>query len=380
MKLEALSLSEMRTHRSEKWRGFPSDVLPLFVAEMDFPIAKPIEEILLHMVSHSDMGYLSSIPELGEAFAGFAKRRWNWDVNPKYVRLCTDVGVGMVEVLRVTTQPGDKVLINSPIYQNFYNWINETKVELIDVPFIQDGLNWSVDFDEIEKQYANGVKVHAICHPHNPLGRIYSGAELTKIAELAKKYDVIVISDEIHAPLTFPGKEFIPFLSVSPAAAEVGICVTSASKAFNIAGIKSALIVSQSEAKHEVLAMMPPAVHFRSSILGAFAAVEAFNHGEEWLDAALSTIESNANYLKTILSANIPAAKYEIPECSYLAWVDVSDLSLGEDPAAVFLEKGRVAFNAGKIYGPNSAQFVRINLATSESVLAEAVNRMVKSL
>jgi cystathionine beta-lyase len=115
MKIEALSLAEMRTHRSEKWRGFPSDVLPLFVAEMDFPVAKPIQDLLIEMVSHSDMGYLSSIPELGEAFAGFAKRRWNWELIPGQVRLCTDVGVGMVEVLRVTTQPGDKVLINSPL-------------------------------------------------------------------------------------------------------------------------------------------------------------------------------------------------------------------------------------------------------------------------
>ena len=375
-----MSLAEMRTHRSEKWRGFPSDVLPLFVAEMDFPIAKPIQDILIEMVSHSDMGYLSSIPELGKAFAGFAKRRWNWDVIPEQVRLCTDVGVGMVEVLRVTTKPGDKVLVNSPIYQNFYNWIKETKVELIDIPFIQDGLKWSLDFEAIEKEYAKGLKVHAICSPHNPLGRVFNHDELSKIAELAKKYGVTVISDEIHAPLTFPGQTFVPFLAVSDAAAEVGICVTSASKAFNIAGLKSALIVSQSKEKHELLATMPMSVHFRSSILGAFAAVEAFNKGDEWLDAALSTIESNAHYLKTLLDSQIPAAKYEIPQCSYLAWVDVSSLGLGEDPAAVFLEKGRVAFNAGKIYGPNSAQFIRINLATSESVLAEAVNRMVKSL
>ena len=380
MKLEALSLSEMRTHRSEKWRGFPSDVLPLFVAEMDFPIAKPIQDILLEMVSHSDMGYLSSIPELGKAFADFSKRHWDWQVNSEYVRLCTDVGVGMVEVLRVTTQPGDKVLINSPIYQNFYNWIKETKVELVDAPFIQDGLNWQVDFENIEKQYADGVKVHALCHPHNPLGRIYTESELKQIADLAKKYGVTIISDEIHAPLAFPGQKFTPFLAVSDVAAEVGICVTSASKAFNIAGLKSALIVSQSAANHELLAKMPMSVHFRSSILGAFAAVEAFNHGDEWLAAALSTIESNAHYLKTLLNSQIPAAKYEIPQCSYLAWVDVTELNLGEDPAAVFLEKGRVAFNAGKIYGAQANQFIRINLATSESVLAEAVNRMVKSL
>ena len=380
MKLEALSLAEMRTHRSEKWRGFPPDVLPLFVAEMDFPLAKPIQDKLLEMVTHSDLGYLGSIPELGKAFSSFAKRRWNWDVNSDYVRLCTDVGVGMVEVLRVTTKPGDKVLVNSPIYQNFFNWINETKVELVDVPFLKEGMTYSLDFENIEKQYVAGVKVHALCSPHNPLGRVYSRSELTQIADLAKKYGVIVISDEIHAPLTFPGEEFIPFLAVNQNAAEVGICVTSASKAFNIAGLKSAIIVSQTEKMHELLAKMPMSVHFRSSILGAFAAVTAFNEGEEWLDAALSTIESNAHYLKTILNSQIPAAKYEVPKCSYLAWVDVSNLNLGEDPSAVFLEKGRVAFNAGKIYGPNSSQFVRINLATSESVLAEAVNRMAKSL
>lgn len=380
MKLEALSLAEMRTHRSEKWRGFPPDVLPLFVAEMDFPLAKPIQDKLLEMVTHSDLGYLGSIPELGKAFSSFAKRRWNWDVNSDYVRLCTDVGVGMVEVLRVTTKPGDKVLVNSPIYQNFFNWINETKVELVDVPFLKEGMTYSLDFENIEKQYVAGVKVHALCSPHNPLGRVYSRSELTQIADLAKKYGVIVISDEIHAPLTFPGEEFIPFLAVNQNAAEVGICVTSASKAFNIAGLKSAIIVSQTEKMHELLAKMPMSVHFRSSILGAFAAVTAFNEGEEWLDAALSTIESNAHYLKTILNSQIPAAKYEVPKCSYLAWVDVSNLNLGEDPSAVFLEKGRVAFNAGKIYGPNSSKFVRINLATSESVLAEAVNRMAKSL
>jgi cystathionine beta-lyase len=286
----------------------------------------------------------------------------------------------MVEVMRVTTKPGDKVLINSPIYQNFYNWIKETQVELLDVPFIQHGMQWSVDFENIEAQYAHGVKVHALCHPHNPLGRIYTKDELIKLAALAKKYGVTIISDEIHAPLTFPGKVFTPFLAACEDAAEVGICVTSASKGFNIAGLKSAMIVSQSAAKHELLATMPMSVHFRSSILGAFAAVEAFNHGDEWLKGALSTIESNAHYLKTLLSAQIPAAKYEIPECSYLAWVDVSALNLGEDPATTFLEKGKVAFNAGKIYGPNSTQYVRINLATSESVLAEAVNRMVKSL
>lgn len=380
VKVEALPLSEMRTHRSEKWRGFPPDVLPLFVAEMDFPIAEPIKQTLLEMVTHSDLGYLSSIPELGKAFAGFAKRRWDWQVNPEYVRLCTDVGVGMVEVIRATTQPGDKVLINSPIYQNFYNWINETKVELVDVPFIHSDDSWDLDFENIEKSYASGVKVHAICSPHNPLGKVFTHQELSRIADLAKRYSVTVISDEIHAPLTFSKEKFLPFLAISDNAAEVGICVTSSSKAFNVAGLKSAIIVSQTAKNHELLAKMPQSVHFRSSILGAFAAVTAFNECDEWLDGAIATIESNAHFLKTLLNTHLPAVNYQIPQCSYLAWVDVSPLNLGEDPSTVFLEKGRVAFNAGKIYGKESAQFIRINLATSESVLTEAVNRMVKSL
>jgi len=380
VKIEALPLSEMRTHRSEKWRGFPPDVLPLFVAEMDFPIAEPIKNLLVEMVSHSDLGYLSAIPELGKAFSGFAKRRWDWQVNPEFVRLCTDVGVGMVEVIRATTNPGDKVLINSPIYQNFYNWINETKVQLIDVPFIHQGNTWELDFANIEREYAAGIKVHAICSPHNPLGRVFTAAELSKLADLAKEYNVTIISDEIHAPLTFADYKFQPFLSVSQNAAEVGICVTSSSKAFNIAGLKSALIIAATPEKNQLLATMPQSVHFRSSILGAYAAVVAFNECDAWLDGAIATIESNAHFLKTLLNTHLPAVKYEIPQCSYLAWVDCSALNLGEDPAAVFLEKGRVAFNAGKIYGKSASQFIRINLATSESVLTEAVNRMVKSL
>lgn len=347
---------------------------------MDFPIAKPIQDLLIEMIKHSDLGYLGSIPELGVEFGKFAKRRWNWQVNPEYVRLATDVGVGMVEVLRTIAKPGDRVLINSPIYQNFYNWLSETQMNIFDVPFKESENSWELDLSAIEEAYKAGVKVHALCNPHNPLGRLYSRNELVAIADLAAKYGVIVLSDEIHAPLTYDFSKFIPFLSVNENAANVGIVVTSASKGWNLAGLKSAIIITQVEERHKQLDRLPMAVHFRSSLLGAFAAVAAFRDGEAWLNSAVATIESNAQLLANQIQSQVPAIKFKMPECSYLAWLDCSALGLGDDPAKVFLEKGRVAFNSGVIYSPHTPQFVRFNFATSESVITEAINRILKSL
>jgi cystathionine beta-lyase len=379
-KLVAASLEELHTHRSEKWRGFPSDVLPLPVAEMDFPIAAPIKQILLQMVSDSDLGYLGSIPELGYNFAHFAAARWNWQVNPIQVRLATDVGVAAVEVLRAITQPGDRILINSPIYQNFYNWINEVKLEKVDVPFTQSAIGWELDFAAVESAYQSGIKVHMLCSPHNPLGRVFSAIELDRFAELAAKYNVLIISDEIHAPLTYSEKPFIPFLGRNDRADSVGICITSASKAWNMAGLKCAIIVTANEKLHQTLEKMPMSVHYRASLLGAFASAVAFAEGESWLDQAILTLDHNRKFLKQELALHLPKIKYAIPESSYLAWLDLSDLNLGENPADVILEKGRVALNPGSIYGEQSSHFVRFNFATSPEIISEAITRIVKAV
>jgi len=342
--------------------------------------------VLIKMVTNSDLGYLGPVPELVDQFAAFCKKRWNWEIDTAQVRIAADVGVGCVEVLRVFTKPGDRILINSPVYQNFYNWMNETKLEKVDIPFVNSGslsgdVNpWTLDLDEVEKVYASGIKVHLLCSPHNPLGRIYSHAELTRIAEMAKKYGVIVISDEIHSPLVFKGHEFFPFLNISETAREVGVVVTSASKGWNIAGLKSALIVSQNEAIDEVLKLMPPAVKFRSSILGAFASAAAFKDGEVWLDSVIKILEENSLMVRDLLSAKLPSVKTHLPQSSYVAWLDLTSLNLGENPAQTLLERGKVAFNAGHMYGPESAQFVRLNFATSPTILTEAIDRIVKSL
>jgi cystathionine beta-lyase len=381
----ALDLSELQTHRSEKWRTFPKDVLPLPVAEMDFPVADPIRQTLREMIDHSDLGYLGPIPEMGTAFADFAKRRWGWDVDPLQVRIAADVGVGIVEVLRVITKPGDKVLINSPIYPNFFTWCKETHLVEVDVPFTQsetqiNGSNWILDWDGIEKAYASGIKAHLISNPHNPLGRVYTREELSRFADLAKKHNVYLLSDEIHAPLTFAEHTFTPFLAVSETAREVGITITAASKGWNIAGLKCAIIVTENAQVHETLNAIAPATHYRASLLGAFASVTAFEKGEPWLDALMVQLDHNRNLVASLIESKTPGVGYRIPHCSYLAWLDLTSFNLGEDPSAVLREKGKVAFVQGLRFGVQSTQFVRLNFATSPEILEEAFNRLATVL
>jgi cystathionine beta-lyase len=380
----AHNLAELHTHRSEKWRGFPHDVLPLPVAEMDFPVAEPIKAILTEMVSHSDLGYLGPIPELGLGFKKFAAERWNWTVDEKQVHVATDVGVAVVEILRVFTQPGDSILLSSPVYHNFYTWIKETHLNLVDVPFERTGdeaINpWVINWQAIESAYASGIKVHLLCSPHNPLGFIYTKQDLLKIVALAKKHDVLVISDEIHAPLTFPGEIFVPILSLGADAEAVSVCVTAASKGWNIAGLKCAILISQNEQMNSKLANLAPAMHYRASLLGGFATAVAFADGTVWLDTVIAQLDHNRHLIKKLLAEKLPTVRYHIPQNSYLAWLDVESLNLGVDPSVTLIEKGRVAFNPGHAFGKQCDQYVRLNFATSPEIITEAIDRIARAV
>ena len=378
-------LAELQTHKSEKWRAFPSDVLPLPVAEMDFPVAEPIRRALKEMVDKSDLGYLGAIPEMGEAFAGFASKRFGWKPDPTQIRIAADVGVGIVETLRVITQYGDKILINSPVYPNFFTWANETHLEVVDVPLSRsdeeiNGSPWHLDWPGIEAAYKSGIKVHLICNPHNPLGRVYSKTELEKLVELAVENDVIIISDEIHSPLTFSEQTFTPFLALGDQAREVGITVTAASKGWNIAGLKCAIIVTESASMHKRLEAIAPATHYRASLLGAFATVSAFKDGEPWLNELMVQLDSNRKLVASLVAEKLPKAKSHMPHCSYLSWIDFSEYGIGADPAAYLVEHAKVAFVPGVRFGDKFSSYVRLNFATSPEIITEAINRVARAL
>ncbi|MFM1789070.1 MAG: hypothetical protein RLZZ12_419 [Actinomycetota bacterium] len=378
--IRAFPLSELRKRKSVKWRQFPSDVLPLPVAEMDFPIAEEIKVALRDMIDRSDTGYLGPFPEMFEAFKNFSTARWGWSPDVSQMRIATDVGVGTVEVIRTLINPGDRVILNSPVYDNMWRWVAEVKAELVDVPLTEKGMEYSLDFEGIERAYKAGAKVHILCNPHNPVGVIFTKGELARIADLAKQYGVIVVSDEIHAALTYPGNTFVPFLSVSDAAREVGICVTSASKAFNLAGLKCAMIITEIEALKNRINSMPISVAFRASLFGAVAATAAFDQSRNWLDGALKTLDENRKLIKALIESKIPAIGYRIPDFGYLAWLDLSNLGLGEDPTKAILDKGKLAINSGSFYGPNHAQFARLNFGTSAENIEEAFNRIQRTL
>lgn len=369
-------LEDLRKKQSSKWRRYPDDVLPLHVAEMDFDVAEPVVEVLAKMVTESNLGYLGPVPEVGEAFAAFAKRRWNWNVDAAQVKIATDVGVAAVDLMRTALKPGDRVIITSPVYSSFYTWIPEAGCVVQDVPLTA---NLRMDLPAIEAAMVAGARAVLLCNPQNPTGTVHSKEELQELARIAEKHSVLVISDEIHAPLTFESSVFVPYLSLGAAAEATGIVLTSNSKSWNTAGLKASIMVSQSPEMFELLNRTTPANHWRSSILGAFAMVASFNAGEAWLDEVMLRLDANRRFLQQELY-KIPGAKLIMPESTYLAWVDLSETSLAGKPFERIFEEARVAFVSGDEHGKDYANFVRINFATSQAIIAEAINRIVKIL
>ncbi len=373
---EPLDVLQQRT--SEKLRHHPGDVLPLFVAEMDYPIADPVRDVLLAQVQASDLGYVAGPGGLPAAFAGFAHRTWGWDVDPSGVRTTTDVSVTIVETLRQAISPGDGVVITPPVYPPFFDLPPEAGGRVVRVPLTDDGTTWSLDLDGLERAFADGAKALLLCHPHNPLGLVHPADTLAAVAELAEQHGVVVISDEIHAPLTHPGTAFTPYVSVSPAAARTGICVTSASKAWNLAGTKCALMVAADDRTVAMLDAMPYEVGFRTSILGLTASIAAFEHGGPWLDGALAAITESSTLLTALLAEHLPAVGFRPPSASYLAWLDCRRLGWGDDPSVRALE-AKVALNPGPSFGRQGVGHARLNLACSPEVLTEAVRRLASA-
>jgi cystathionine beta-lyase len=378
MHVEAEPLDRLRERTSAKWRLFPPDVLPLFVAEMDYPLAPAIIRVLQERIAASDSGYVASPQELGVAFAGFADRRWGWRVDPSGIRTTTDVSVCIVETLRRVISPGDGVVIMSPVYAPFTDLVAEAGGRPVDVPLTDE---FAFDLDAVAAALARsrkdgGARAVLISNPHNPLGHPHSAESLAALAEVAAAHEVTVVSDEIHGPLAHVGHSFTPFQSVSDAAREWGIAVTSASKAFNLAGFKCALMVATSDRGLAVLDGMWDEVAFRTSLLGYHASVAAFTEGDDWLDGAIAAIDRSGALLTTLLAEHLPDVGYTPPRASYLAWLDFRALGWGDDPAALILDRARVALNPGLEFGPSGAGFARLNLACSPEVLTEAITRI----
>jgi cystathionine beta-lyase len=373
------SFGNFANRSSSKWRRYPADVLPMHVAEMDFDVAPAIRDRIKDLADRSDLGYTGPIPEVAKSFEVFALDRWGWQIAPEQLKLATDVGVAAVEILRVLTKPGDKVLVNSPVYSSFYHWIEEVHAEVADAPLVLKGDDWVLDLAAIEDAFKDGVKVYMLCSPQNPVGRVHTAKELTQVAELADKYGVTVISDEIHAPLSWV--PFTPYLALGPAAERTGVVITSSSKAWNVAGLKAAFLLTQGSEVQARLKGIPEAMHWRTSLIGAFAMESAFLHSVDWLDDAVVEIQQNLAFFQHEVAKKLPKAKLFNLESTYLVWVDLSAYHV-DNIQQVLLQQAKVAVVPGEDHAPQDqySNFVRFNIAASQPRISEAVTRMSKVL
>ncbi|WP_419993680.1 MalY/PatB family protein [Streptomyces boninensis] len=377
--LRQLTLPELRRRTSAKWTVYDPDVLPVWVAEMDVPLAEPVAQALHTAVDLGDTGYAMGDP-YDAALADFAKRRWDWRVPAEQTYLMPDVMMGIVEILKLVTGPGDAVVVNCPVYPPFYAFTTHMDRRVVEAPLSAG--TYRLDLDALATAFADAraggrPAAYLLCSPHNPTGTVHTADELAAVAELAATHGVRVIADEIHAPLVPAGARHVPYLTVP--GAERGFALLSASKAWNLAGLKAALAVAGADAAAE-LATVPEEVSHGPSHLGAIAHSAAFRGGGDWLDALLAGLDENRRLLAALLAERLPGVGYRIPEGTFLAWLDCRALGLGDDPAAAFLERGRVALSNGIHFGSGGAGFARLNFATHPDILAEAVDRMATTI
>lgn len=381
---DALTLEELRRRRSEKWSAYPPDILPVWVAEMDFPVAEPIRAALKDAVDRSDTGYaFARGPELPEAFAAFASARYGLETDPSRMFVLEDVMRGILVSALLFTEPGDGIAITPPVYPPFFSTIGYSGRRVVEAPLFRDPRSGVYRFDPeaLERAFRDeGARAFLMCNPHNPTGRVFARDELESVAELADRYGVIVFADEVHAPLTYAGSRHVPFMSLDADSARGSVTMVSASKAWNLPGLKCAMVVTGSAERWDRIARLPDEVRYGAGITGLIANQVAFRQGTPWLDDTIGYLDSNVYRVADLLRERLPGVRWVPPEATYLGWLDCSALGLGDDPAVGFEERGRVALTHGPAFGTGGNGFARLNLGTTRAILEEAIDRMARAI
>ena len=373
--------AELRRDRtSVKWSAYPDDVLPVWVAEMDVDPCPAVVRAVTDAVGRGDTGY-GWAPRYAAAVARYAADVWGWQVDPAATMVVPDVMIGAAELLRMLTDEGGPVVVSPPVYDSFFGFVEAIGRRRLDAPLDEEG---RLDPEALAATFREATSrgeraAYLLCNPQNPTGTVHTRAELEVLAALAEEHGVRVVADEIHAPLVDAGgPAFVPWLTV--AGAERGFSVFSPSKGWNLAALKSALALAGPAAVDDLRGLHEVHTH-GSSHLAEIAHVAAMDEGRDWLARLLPELAANRALLGRLLEEHLPQVRWRVPSATYLAWLDCRGLGLGDDPAAVFRERGRVALSSGPSYGADAGRgFARFNLATSPEVVEEAVRRMAASL
>ncbi|MFI0448163.1 MalY/PatB family protein [Actinomadura sp. 6N118] len=370
-----LDIEALRSRPGVKWAKVGPGVLPAWVADMDFPVAAPIREVLEDNI-RGVLGYPTWIeqPETHPLRAAFAERMlrlYGLTFDPAHIRIYTELIQSLQVMLHVATRPGDAVAMHTPNYPPFLQTLADMDRRLVPIPMIDDGNGWTFDAERLADDVArSGCRTLVLVNPHNPTGRVLTREELSAIAEIAERHDLLVISDEIHAELTYAPHQHIPFARLSP---DRTVTLSSASKAFNLAGLRCAVAHIGDARVRQALDAQPPALFGEVSSLSVAATLAAWGRGDAWLSETRQTLARN----RQLVAEGLPAAiRHHVPEATYLAWLDCRKLDLGTDPSTFFLDNADVLLSSGPSFGPGGEGFTRLNFATAGPVLEEILTRL----
>lgn len=379
-----LDMAWLRSKPGAKWAAVGDGVVPSWVADMDFPAARPIREALAHLAAEGDLGYPAGNQAklIEEKWAARMAARYDWAPTPGRLRVFTDLVQVAQLLLHVGTSPGDGVLLLTPSYPPFVDAIERTGRRLLAVPAVETAVGWEFDLDKAEAM-AQGAKVLFLVNPHNPTGRMLSRPELARFGELALRNDLLVISDEVHADLALVDRTHVPFASLSNELGLRTITLYSASKAYNLGGMACALAHFGTPMMDSRLSELPSHLTGRVSVAAVTTTLASWSEaGDAWLERCLSRLRANREMLGQWLNGagGEAGVKGFLPEATYLSWLDFRATGLGDDPAGWLLGAARVRLSEGPAFGPGGAGFARVNFATTPPVLDEILSRIADAL
>ena len=371
------TIVERRGTDSNKWHKFGPDVLPLWVADMDFASPPAVIEALRARVEHGIFGYLrESPPELLEVFTERCRKRYGWEVAPEAIMLMPGVNPANNVAARTVCEPGDGIVIQAPTYPPLQRVPGNAGLDVQYVPVARGTTRYEIDFDVFERAITPRTKAFLLCNPHNPVGRVYTRLELERLADICLRHGLTIIADEIHCDLVYAGHEHVPMASLAPEVAARTITLMAPSKTFNQAGLKASLgIVGDPALRERFQAARKDMVQPTANVLGYTAMVAAYRDGGPWHEALLRYLGANRDFLAEELARHLPGIVMRKPEGTYLAWLDCREAGL-DDPFTFFLEHAKVALGDGKSFGPAGDGFVRLNFGTPRRLLSDALSRM----
>lgn len=378
--LQALTPDRLRARRTLKWATQPDDVLAMWVAEMDYPTAPAITAALRRAVDVETFGYPLDAAESGlaDVLVADLDRRHGWRVHPDDVFLVADVMRGMTLALDAFSERTDPVVITTPVYMPFFDVVKLSGRPQIHLPMVEVDGRPTFDLDGLDRALAAGARTLLLCNPYNPLGRVLDRGELTAVAEVVERHSARVIADEIHAPLVLEGTHQ-PYAALSAATAGHTVTLLSASKAWNLPGLKCAQVVTSNPDDRRVWEHIPIWAKVGVASLGTEASIAAYGDSEEWLQEVRALLTGHARLVADAVDG-MPGVRHRRNEGTYLAWLDGTELELDVDPADWFLEHARVALSPGRPFRAPANRFARLNFATTTAILEESLDRMDKAL